>query len=400
MAVCTARRSEKSVSKVPLETLWFEYYRFDPERILIMKKLLFIGVPVVIAIAVISFLAIDGSANKEDVQQTIAATRGSIIDKALAVGQIEPRREIAVKSKVAGIVRTTYADVGDYVNAGDPLFDIKPDPTPVEFANAKREVELQQVSFDQAKRDLDRSRQMRDKELISRQEYENTLSVYEQAELRLKLSTEKLALIESGSAEVANRTVDNIIKSPISGTVLSLNVEVGDPIVPLTSYQAGTELLTLARMDDLIFKGTVDEIDVGKLTDDMAVEIEIGALPGEDIAGRLDRISPKARSQEGARVFDVEIRFDDLGQSFLRAGYSANADIIINKREDIVLIPERLVAMSDSTCTIEIQDSLGVITSRDIVTGLSDGINIEVVEGLEVDELVVERPPREINPFD
>jgi HlyD family secretion protein len=365
-----------------------------------MKKLLLIGIPVIVVVAVISFFAINGSASREDVLQTITAERGSIIDKALAVGQIEPRREIAVKSKVAGIVRTVYAEIGDYVNAGDPLFDVKPDPTPVEFANAKREVELQQVAFDQAQRDLDRARQLQEKKLISNQEFENTQSSYEQAELRLKLSTEKLALIESGSTEVADRTVDNIIKSPISGTVLSLEVEVGDPVVPLTSYQAGTELMTLARMDDLIFKGTVDEIDVGKLAEDMIVDIEIGALPGEGVTGRLDRISPKARSQEGARVFDVEIKFEGEAMSFLRAGYSANADIIINRREDIILIPERLVTMTDSTKTVEIQDSLGVITMREVVTGLSDGINIEIVEGIEVGELIVERPPREINPFD
>ena len=365
-----------------------------------MKKLLLIGIPLVIIIAVISFFAINGSASREDVLQTITAERGSIIDKALAVGQIEPRREIAVKSKVAGIVRTVYAEVGDHVNAGDPLFDVKPDPTPVEFANAKREVELQQVAFDQAKRDLDRARQLQEKQLISNQEFENTLSAYEQAELRLKLSTEKLALIESGSAEVADRTVDNIIKSPISGTVLSLEVEVGDPVVPLTSYQAGTELMTLARMDDLIFKGTVDEIDVGKLAEDMIVEIEIGALPGEGVTGHLDRISPKARSQEGARVFDVEIKFDAEAMKSLRAGYSANADIIINRREDIIMIPERLVTMTDSVKTVEVQDSLGAIAVREVVTGLSDGINIEIIDGIEVGELIVERPPREINPFD
>jgi HlyD family secretion protein len=365
-----------------------------------VKKILFIGVPVVVVVAAVSFFAINGTAKKEDILQTVTAERGSIIDKALAVGQIEPRREIAVKSKVAGIVRTTFAEVGDIVNAGDPLFDVKPDPTPVEFANAKREVELQQVAFDQAKREFDRAKQLQEKKLISHQEFENMQSAYEQAELRLKLSTEKLALIESGSAEVADRTIDNIIKSPISGTVLSLNVEVGDPVVPLTSYQAGTELMTLARMDDLIFKGTVDEIDVGKLSEDMVVEIEIGALPGEDITGQLDRISPKARSQEGARVFDVEIKFEDLGHSFLRAGYSANADIIINKREDVIMIPERLVTMTDSTSTVEVQDTAGVVTTVAVVTGLSDGINIEITEGLAEGDLIVERPPREINPWD
>jgi len=353
----------------------------------------------VVAVGLVIYSS-DALATKEEGPKTVEIGRGSIIDKALAVGQIEPRREIAVKSKIAGIVRTVYVEIGDQVNEGDPLFDIKPDPTPVEYANAKREVELYQVAFDKIKREHDRAKQLNDKQLISTEEYETTLADYEDAKVRLKLAEEKLELIESGSIEVADRTVDNIIKSPISGSVLSVLVEEGDPVVPLTSYQAGTEMMSLAQMDDLIFKGTVDEIDVGKINEGLPVEIEIGALPNEKVNGTLTKISPKARKDEGATLFDVEIDIDELGKKFLRAGYSANADIIINKREDIILVPERLVNITDSVRTVEVQDSLGTIAKREIETGLSDGINIEVLAGLDVGELVVERPPREIKPFD
>ncbi|MCB2231575.1 efflux RND transporter periplasmic adaptor subunit [bacterium] len=365
-----------------------------------MKKIILIAVGLIVVVAAVAFFAKDGSAKKEDEIKTVEVTRGSIVDKALAIGQIEPEFEIAVKSKVAGIVRTVYVEVGDKVNQGDPLFDVKPDPTPVEYANAKREVELYQVAFDQASRDHSRSKQLRDKQLISRQEYENSLSTYEDAELRLKLAKEKLALIESGSTEIADRTIDNVIKSPITGTVLSLLVEEGDPVVPLTSYQAGTELATLAQMHDLIFKGTVDEIDVGKLHEGMPVDVEIGALPGEKLTGTLDKISPKARKQDGATLFDVEITFDQMSKGFLRAGYSANADVIINRAEDILLVPERLVTFVDSVPSVEVRDSLGNIEKIEIETGLSDGINIEVVAGLSEGDQLVERPPKEIEPWD
>lgn len=361
-----------------------------------VKKILLIVLPLVILAAAVAFFAIDSSAGKEEVLKTIAVERGTIIDKALAVGKIDPEREITVKSKIAGIVRTTFVDIGDKVKIGDPLFDIKPDPTPIEYANAKREVELQQVLFDKVKREFDRARQLSDKELISTEAFETTQSDYEGAQLRLRLSSEKLALIESGSTEVADRRVDNIIKSPINGTVLTLEVEVGDPIVPLSSYQPGTELMTLAEMSELVFKGTVDEIDVGRLHSNMPAEIEIGALPNSKLNGILDRISPKAVLRDGATLFDVEISLADDDLTLLRAGYSANADIIISKAEDVLVIPERLVTTTDSTITVETQDSLGVITTRSIKTGLSDGINIEVIEGLDEGELLVERPPREI----
>ena len=361
-----------------------------------MVKKIFLILFIVVIVAGVLFFAIDGAAKKENGYKTVPVERGEIVDKALAVGRIEPKREISIKSKISGIVKKAYVEIGDKVKVGDPLFDIAPDPTPVEFAEAKRQVELYQVTFDNAKREFDRAKTLKDKQLISHQEYDRSLADYDEAELRLKLSQEKLALIESGRTEIADRTIDNIIKSPISGTVLSLLVEEGDPIVPLTSYQAGTDLMTLAQMDYLVFKGNVDEIDVGKLYEGMPVEIEIGALPNDTVSGVLTKISPKAHKEEGSTLFEVEITIGEVGKKFLRAGYSANADIVITKKEDILLIPERLVTMEDSIATVEVEDSTGVITSREVTTGLSNGIKIEIVEGLEEGELVVERPPKEI----
>ncbi len=360
-----------------------------------IKKILYVTFPVLIIAAVLYF-ALSGSGNGEDAIKTITVERGEIVDKALAVGRIDPRKEISVKSKISGTVRKIYVEIGDQVKAGDPLIDVAPDPTPIEFAEAKRQVEIYQVAFDNTKREFDRSQSLLDKELVSRQDYDAKQSAYDEANLRLKLSKEKLNLIQSGQTDNAELKVDNTIKSPITGMVLSRLVEEGNPVVPLTSYQAGTDLMSLAYMEDLIFKGTVDEIDVGKLTIGMPVEIKVGAIPNEIINGKLERVSPKAHRDEGSTLFDIEISLDDIGESFLRAGYSANADIIITKKTDIILIPERLVSMADSMITVEVQDTAGNIATRNVTTGLSDGINIEIASGLEVGELIVERPPKEI----
>ncbi len=360
-----------------------------------IKKIVFIAL-VAGLVGGVLFFAIDGAAKKEEGLKTVPVERGDIIDKALAIGRIEPEKEIAVKSKISGIVKRSFVDIGDKVNVGDPLFDIAPDPTPLEFAEAKRQVELAQVSFDNAKQEYGRSKSLADKQLISNQEYDREKASFDEAELRLKLAKEKLSLIQSGQTTIADFEIDNIIKAPIAGTVLSVLVEEGDPVVPLTSYQEGTELMTIARMDNLIFKGNVDEIDVGKLSRGMEVEIEIGALPNEKVPGRLIKISPKAHKQEGSTMFEVEIEIDDVSGAFLRAGYSANADIIITKKTDILLIPERLLTIEDSTAFVEVQDTIGVVTKREIETGLSDGIRIEIQDGLQEGELLVERPPREI----
>ncbi len=359
------------------------------------KKILLIASAVIILGAVL-FFALSGSAKKDDGFKMVKIEKGSIVDKALAVGKIEPVKEIAVKSKISGIVKKIYVDIGNQVRIGDPLMDIAPDPTPIEYAEAKRQVEIYQVAYDNAKRELDRSSSLRDKQLVSHQEWEAKQANFDEASLRLKLAKEKLSLIESGRTEIADLKVDNTIRSSVNATVLSRLVEEGDPVVPLTSYQAGTELMTLAYMEDLIFKGAVDEIDVGKLSVGQTVEIKVGAIPNDTIHGVLDKISPKAHKEEGSTLFDIEIRLTEVGNSFLRAGYSANANIIISRKDSILLLPERLVKIEDTAALVEVRDSLGAIVSRPVKTGLSDGINIEIVEGLTEGDSVVERPPKVI----
>jgi len=360
-----------------------------------IKKVVLI-LTLVIIIAAVLFFAINGSAKKENGFKTVACKRGEIIDKALAVGTIIPRNEIAVKSKISGIVKKLYVEVNQKVKIGEPLLDIAPDPTPLEFAEAKRQAEINQVMYDNARREMDRLQTLKDKNLVADQEYESAKSKCDEMDLRLSLTKEKLALIENGQTTIASRVIENVIKSPFEGTVLARFVDVGDPVVPLTSYQAGTELMTLADMNDLMFQGTVDEIDVGKLFQGMTVELKIGALPKDKVTGTLTRISPKAYKQEGATVFDVEMDLDDVTGTNLRAGYSANADIIILKKDSILLVPERLVTMVGDSSFVEVQDSLGAISKLPVKTGLSDGLSIEIVEGLAEGALVVERPPREI----
>jgi HlyD family secretion protein len=351
-----------------------------------MLKKIVIGIITAAIVFTVAFFIITGSSGSGNGTRAIKVEKGSIVDKALAVGRIEPRQEISVKSKIPGIVRELYVEIGQQVRVGDPLMDISPDPTPIEFAEAKRQVEIYQVAFSNAEREHNRARSLLEKELISTQEFESKKASYDEANLRLKLAREKLALIESGKTKIADKTVDNTIKSPINGMVLSRLVEEGDPVVPLTTYQ-----------DDLIFKGTVDEIDVGKLKVGMPAEIKIGALPGKIIKGELSNISPKAHKEEGSTLFDLEIQLTDPGDVYLRAGYSANADIIIRRKADIIMVPERLVEITDSASYVEVLDTLSNDTAkREIKAGLSDGINIEITEGLEEGEMLVERPPKEI----
>jgi len=362
-----------------------------------MFKKIFIPLLVALAIVAVVFIMEKGSSNgKDNGIHMIKVERGDIVEKALAIGRIEPKKEIAVKSKISGLVRKVFVEVGDEVGVGDPLIEIKPDPTPLEFAEAKKNVEIASVNLESAENEYDRMNKLLQENLISQKEFESAENQYKQLRLKLSLAQEKLALIEKGRTKIADRQVDTVIKSQVEGMILERRVNEGDPVVPLTSYQAGTELLILANMKGLIFKGTVDEIDVGKLQEGMMAELKIGAIPNEKIFGLLTKISPKAKQQENATLFDVEIKITQKGTKIIRAGYSANADLVIKKTENTLYIPERLVEMDDGKTFVEIKNVDGNIVKKEIKTGLSDGINIEVLEGLNEGKEVVERPPKEI----
>ena len=329
--------------------------------------------------------------------KTVLVTRGEVVEKALAVGAIRPDQEISVKSKISGIVRRSYREVGDYVRAGEPLFEIQPDPTPLELTEARREVENAMNGYDQAKRRYDRQDSLKNQGITSSQDWDTAQKELQETESRLGLAREKLALVEKGRIKSERLNVESVIRAPVSGTVLELAVHEGDPVVPLTSFQAVTPLAVMADMGTLLFKGTVDEIDVGKLTEGLPAKIKIGALPEAVVEGRLSKISPKSKTSEGATLFDVEIDITAAKGVVLRAGYSANADIVVKEKKDVLLVPERLVKFEGGKATVEVPAGLGKEPEKkEIKYGLSDGMNVEVTDGLKEKDEVVERPPKKI----
>jgi HlyD family secretion protein len=361
------------------------------------KGLIGVGV-VVVAAGAAGALYSFSRADKDKGFKTVAVVRGGVVEKALAVGAIRPKREVAVKSKISGIVKRSYREVGDRVKAGDPLFEILPDPTPLELTEARREVQIARNVHEEARKRHGRSAELRREGIVSADDADKATRDIQDAEIRLQLAQERLALVEKGRVKTEQLDVESIIRAPVAGTVLELLVNEGDPVVPLTSYQAGTALTTLADMSQLVFKGTVDEIDVGKLKEGMPARIKIGAMPDAAVEGIVYKIAPKSKTAEGATLFDVEIALRPGAGVVLRAGYSANADIVVREKKDVLLVPERLVTFKEGKATVELSGAAPEAepAKREIKVGLSDGINVEVAEGLKEKELVVERPPKKI----
>jgi len=357
-------------------------------------------VPVVV-VGVVAFGAVQVTRSGKDKNAgftLVKVERGTITDKALATGQIVPKQEIQVKSQISGIVKECFVDVGDRVTAGQPLFGIIPDPTPLELNEVERGVQLSEVAHAKAAADFERNSALSKDGILSKEAFDASKQAFDQTRIQLDLARERLALTKEGKIQRAKGSVDSVIRAPATGTVLKRHVNPGDPVVPLTTYQAGTPLMTMADMGTLMFRGTVDEIDVGKLKEGLPVRIKIGALPAAKITGRLTRIAPKATEKEGTTLFDVEAAIDPAEGVVLRAGYSANADIVIQEKRDVLVLPERLVTFDKEKASVELpaaQEKAEPVKHA-IKTGLSDGINLEVAEGLKEGDQVVQRPPKEI----
>lgn len=364
-----------------------------------MKKIIVAVVILTLAGAAFAYFKISDGSGEENGPKTVTVEKGTLVEKALGMGEIVPRHEIAVKSKVSGTVAQIFVEEGDYVQAGDRLLEVKPSPTPLEYAQAKRTAEMRILSEKQRHGDLRRVQGLLEQGMASQADHDKASENFEQAVLQRQMAEEQLAILDRGRAVVAGRTVENIILSPISGNVLDLSVDVGDPIVPLTSYQPGTELMSLANMDELLFEGTVDEIDVGKIREGMPVEIKIGAFPDQIVGASLARISLKSQKRDNATVFEVEISDltvpDDV---VLRAGYSANADIIIQRVEDVPVLPERVLEFRGDSTFVRLPPAVAEQEpeERFIEIGMSDGIQVEVVAGLDLGDAVLEKETREI----
>jgi HlyD family secretion protein len=356
---------------------------------------------IILAAAAVGVYALArGGHGDESEQKLVTVEKGSITEKALAVGQIQPRQKFSIKSKISGIVKTCMVNVGDKVKPGDPLFEIAPDPTPQELTDVDRQLDSAKASYDRAKAEFERSQELSRQGVMPKSDLDVKREAFELAKVAVAKAEQGRDLTRKGRIQTDTVSMESIIRSPAAGTILTRTVNPGDPVVPLTSYQPGTELAAIADMSDLIFKGTVDEIDVGKLKMSLPARIKVGALPTDVVTGRVARIAPQAQQKDGATLFDVEIELDPATHVTLRAGYSANADLIIREKKDILTIPERVVIFEDGGKKTFVE--IAPVKPKEpgkktaVRLGISDGLNVEVAEGLSLGAKVLERPPKKL----
>lgn len=313
---------------------------------------------------------------------TVQPSVQNIVQKTVATGAINPRREVAMKSQVSGIVDKLYIKAGDKVKQGDVIARVKIIPNMLNLSNAENRVNQAKIAVDNAKIEYDRSKQLLADKVLAQAEFQQVDNRYKTANEELDAAQNNLQLIKEGTTVKMGQVSNTMIKSTISGMVLDVPVKEGNSVIESNTFNEGTTIASVADMGEMIFVGKVDESEVGKIHVGMPLILTIGALQEDKFDAKLEYISPKGVTENGAIQFEIKAAIHLQEGKFLRAGYSANADIILSKKDSVLSVPESVLVFEGNRSFVEIQTSSGKLEKKEIKTGLSDGIQIEVKEGL------------------
>ena len=317
----------------------------------------------------------------------------------VVTGKIEPRDEVAVKPQISGIIIELLKEAGQRVEAGEVIAKLKVIPDMNQLASAESRVRLSQLNLEQAKVDYERQKTLYDKGLISANDYEKVRQSYNQAREEASIAQEQLELTRDGVSASNASSSNTLVRSTISGIILDIPVKVGNSVILSNTFNDGTTIASVADMSKLIFRGNIDETEVGRLTVGMPMDITIGALQDLRFSASLEYISPKATATTGgANQFEIKaavrVPTDSLGGSaaLIRSGYSATANIVLENANQVLTIPEAAIEFSGDSTFVYIVKNPGAkeleYERRQVQTGLSDGINIEVRSGLKAEERV------------
>jgi HlyD family secretion protein len=320
------------------------------------------------------------SAIQYETQTLITAT---IEDKIVATGKVLPEDEVNVVPQIAGIIQELYVEEGDEISTGDLIAKIKVVPNEQTLNSAEGRVKSAQIVMNNSKIEYERNKVLYEKEIISEQDFNSATLRYNQDMQNLSNAKSDLQIIKLGSSGGSTITNTNV-RATVSGTILEIPVEEGDQVIQANTFNAGTIIATIADLNKMIFEGQVDEGEVGKLKVDMPLVVTLGAIEGKEYEAKLRLIAPKGTEVAGAIQFKIEgeVYLDD--EYVVRAGYSANASIVANKKEDILAISEALLQYDSKTKKpyVEIETSSQKFERKNVKLGISDGVNAELISGV------------------
>jgi len=340
------------------------------------------------AFAYTIYFLYDKSKEKPVVYETMKATTTNIVKKTVATGSVVPRKEIEIKPKVSGIVDELYVEEGNMIKKGDLIAKVTIIPNMVNMNNAESRVNRAQLSLENALRNYNRQKELYEQKVIAKADFENYELEYKNAKEEVESAQNNLLLIKEGQTKKTGEVTNTLIRSTIDGMILDIPVEIGNSVIESNTFNDGTTVAIVADMGEMIFEGKVDESEVGKIKEGMNLILTIGAINNVRFHASLEHISPKGVEENGAIQFEIKAAVDLIDTVFVRAGYSANADIVLDKRDSVLAISESLLQFENDSAFVEIETEAQTFEKRQVETGLSDGINIEVVSGVTDEDAI------------
>jgi len=336
-----------------------------------------------------TFVFLYKNSRPEEVKyQELEATVMDISRTTVVTGKIIPRNEVNIKPQISGIIAELYKEAGETVQANEVIAKIKVIPDMNSLSSAQSRVRLAELNLKQAQVDYDRVKALYDKKVISAEEYDKSSQALNQAREEKSAADDALGVIRDGVSASNAKSSSTLVRSTITGLILDVPVKVGNSVIQANTMNDGTTVATIANMKDLIFDGNVDETEVGKLSEGIPVVITIGALQNYSFDATLEYISPKAVEKNGANQFEIKAAVKVDTENTIRSGYSANAEIVLEKKENVISVPESALEFDGDDVYVQKKTADGSYSRAKIVTGISDGINIEVKEGLDKGDVV------------
>ena len=353
----------------------------------LVKKIKRIVLLSIVGLAVVgTFVFLWKKAQPEVIEyEIVTPKRGTVETKTVATGNVEPRYEILIKPQISGIISEVLKEAGQRVTEGEIIAKVKVIPEMGQLNSAESRVNVARISLDQVESTHRRDEQLFKQGILTAEEFDVSKANYRKAKEELANAQSSLEIVRDGISRNTRSSSTTQIRSTITGMILNVPIKVGNSVIQSNSFNDGTTIASVANMNDMIFRGNVDETEIGKIREGMPIKLTVGALGTRTFDAVLEYVSPKGEEKNGAIQFEIKAAVSLPDTSFVRAGYSANAEIVLERAENVLTIPESTVEFHGDTAFVQVvkqEKPKQIFEKRLIKTGLSDGIKIEVKEGL------------------
>ena len=353
----------------------------------LVKKIKRIVLLSIVGLAVVgTFVFLWKKAQPEVIEyEIVTPERGTVETKTVATGNVEPRYEILIKPQISGIISEVLKEAGQRVTEGEIIAKVKVIPEMGQLNSAELRVNVARISLDQVESTHRRDEQLFKQGILTAEEFDVSKANYRKAKEELANAQSSLEIVRDGISRNTRSSSTTQIRSTITGMILNVPIKVGNSVIQSNSFNDGTTIASVANMNDMIFRGNVDETEIGKIREGMPIKLTVGALGTRTFDAVLEYVSPKGEEKNGAIQFEIKAAVSLPDTSFVRAGYSANAEIVLERAENVLTIPESTVEFHGDTAFVQVvkqEKPKQIFEKRQIKTGLSDGIKIEVKEGL------------------